>query len=96
VDIDTVIEIASKTGTALEINAYTKRLDLDDINCMKAKQKGVMLAIGTDAHHLDQMWMIELGIMVARRGWLEPSNVLNTFTAEEIIKWTKNKRSRVQ
>ncbi|MCP4295460.1 MAG: DNA polymerase III, partial [Proteobacteria bacterium] len=95
VDIDQVIEVAGKTGTALEINAYTERLDLDDINCMKAKQRGVLLAIGTDAHHLDQMGMMELGVMVARRGWLEPRNILNTFTTEKLIKWTKNKHSRM-
>lgn len=87
--------MANRTGTALELNAYTERLDLDDINCIKAKQKGVLLAIGTDAHHLDQLWMMELGVMVARRGWLEPKNVLNTFTAAELIKWTKSKRSRI-
>jgi DNA polymerase (family 10) len=95
IDIDQVIEMAGKTGTALEINAYTERLDLDDINCMKAKKKGVMLAIGTDAHHLDQLWMMELGVTVARRGWLEPENVLNNYTAEELIKWAKSKRARM-
>ena len=91
VDIDRVIEVARETGTALEINAYTERLDLDDINCMKAKQKGVRLAIGTDAHHLDQLWMMELGVMVARRGWLEASSVLNTFSAEELLTWARSK-----
>ena len=94
-DINQVIEMAGKTGTALEINAYTERLDLDDINCMKAKQKGVKLAIGTDAHHVDQLWMMELGVTVARRGWLEARDVLNTLPAEELIKWTKNKRVRM-
>jgi DNA polymerase (family 10) len=91
VDIDRVIEVARETGTAMEINAYTERLDLDDINCMKAKQKGVRLAIGTDAHHLDQLWMMELGVMVARRGWLEASSVLNTFSAEELLTWARSK-----
>jgi DNA polymerase (family 10) len=91
-DIDRVIEVARETGTALEINAYTERLDLDDINCMKAKQKGVRLAIGTDAHHLDQLWMMELGVMVARRGWLEAFNILNTFSAEELLTWARRKR----
>ena len=95
VDIDRVIEAAQLTGTALEINAYTQRLDFDDINCMRAKQKEVMLAIGTDAHHLDQMWMMELGVMVARRGWLEPQNVLNTFSTDALLKWTKSKRERL-
>jgi DNA polymerase (family 10) len=95
VDIDQVIDVARRTGTALEINAYTERLDLDDINCMKAKQKGVLLAIGTDAHHLDQMGMMELGVMVARRGLSEPRNILNTFTTEKLIKWTKSKHSKM-
>jgi DNA polymerase (family 10) len=54
-----------------------------------------MVAIGSDAHHLDQMWMMELGVAVARRGWLEPGNVLNTFNVDELLKWTKSKRSRM-
>ena len=95
VDMDQVIEAAGKTGTALEINAYTQRLDLDDINTRKAKQHGVMIAIGTDSHHMDQLGMMELGIKVARRGWLEPKNVLNTFTVKELHAWTKDKAKRV-
>ena len=95
VDMDQVIQAAGKTGTALEINSYTQRLDLDDINSRKAKQNGVMVAIGTDAHHLDQLGMMELGIMVARRGWLETKDVLNTFTAKALRAWTKGKAARV-
>jgi DNA polymerase (family 10) len=95
VDMDQLIETAGKTGTALEINAYTQRLDLNDSNVLKAKQKGVMIAIGTDAHHLDQLWMMELGVLTARRGWLEPQNVLNTFTAEELRAWTSGKLARM-
>lgn len=94
-DINQVIDIAAKTGTALEINAYTERLDLDDTHCMEAKRKGVKLAIGTDAHHVDQLWMMELGVTVARRGWLEAKDVLNTLPAEAFIKWTKSKRARM-
>ncbi len=96
VDMDQLIETAGKTGTALEINAYTQRLDLDDSNVLKAKEKGVMIAIGTDAHHLDQLWMMELGVLTARRGWLEPQHVLNTFTAEELRAWTRGKPGRMQ
>lgn len=94
-DINQVIDMAGKTGTALEINAYTERLDLDDTHCMEAKQKGVKLAIGTDAHHVDQLWMMELGVTVARRGWLEANDVLNTLPAEAFIKWTKSKQMRM-
>ncbi len=87
VEMDEVMEAAKRYGKALEINAYFERLDLDDIHCRKAKEKGVQVAIGTDAHHLDQMWMIRLGVAVARRGWLEPQNIINTFSLKEILKW---------
>jgi DNA polymerase (family 10) len=96
VDLGRVIEAAAETGTALEINAYQDRLDLDDAAAMEAGKKGVMIALGTDSHHLEQLWMMELGVMVARRGWLEPRHLLNTLTAEELLAWTQAKRERVQ
>jgi len=92
VDIDQVMEAAKKNGKALEINATLERLDLDDIHCRKAKEVGIKLAIGTDAHHLDQLWMISLGVGVARRGWLEPPDLLNTFSLKEILKWCHARR----
>jgi len=91
VDIDRVIEKAAETGTALEINAYYDRLDLCDIHVRKAKELGVKLAIGTDAHNLGQLWMISLGVGVARRGWCESSDLLNTLGYEEILRWAKGK-----
>ncbi len=91
VDIDRVIEKAAETGTALEINAYYDRLDLCDIHVRKAKELGVKLAIGTDAHNLGQLWMISLGVGVARRGWCESSDLLNTLGYEEILRWAKRK-----
>jgi DNA polymerase (family 10) len=94
VDIDEVMETAKRYGKALEINAYFERLDLDDIRCRKAKEMGIPLAIGTDSHHLDQMWMISLGVAVARRGWLERKDVLNTMSLKEILKWCRQKRGR--
>jgi DNA polymerase (family 10) len=87
VGIDEVMEAAKQYGKALEINAYFERLDLDDIHCRKAKEMGIPLAIGTDSHHLDQMWMISLGVAVARRGWLETPNILNTLPLKGILKW---------
>jgi DNA polymerase (family 10) len=91
VEIDEVMETAKKYGKALEINATLERLDLDDIHCRKAKEMGIKLAIGTDAHHLDQLWMIGLGVAVARRGWLETGNVLNAMSLKEILKWCQRK-----
>jgi DNA polymerase (family 10) len=87
VEMDEVMEAAKKHGKALEINAYFERLDLDDIHCRKAKEMGIQVAMGTDAHHLDQMWMISLGVAVARRGWLETTDVLNTLSLKEILRW---------
>ncbi len=92
VDLDKVIEACAETGTALEINCFYDRLDLSDINCKKAKEAGVMISISTDAHHLDQMWMIELGVVIARRGWLETRDVINTFSIEKLKAFCKKKR----
>jgi DNA polymerase (family 10) len=93
VEIEEVMEAAKKYGKALEINAYFERLDLDDIHCRKAKEMGIRVAIGTDSHHLDQMWMMSLGVAVAKRGWLETKDVLNTLSLKEILKWSRNTRN---
>ncbi len=87
VDIDEVMETAKKYGKVLEINATLERLDLDDVYCKKAKEMGIRMAIGTDSHHPDQLWMISLGVGVARRGWLESPDLLNTLPLKEILKW---------
>jgi len=91
VDIDEVMEAANRNGKALEINATLERLDLDDIHSRKAKEMGIKLAIGTDSHHLDQLWMISLGVGVARRGWLETPDLLNTLSLKEISKWCRRR-----
>lgn len=89
VEMEEVMEAAKKYGKALEINAYSERLDLDDLHCRKAKERGIKMAIGTDAHHLDQMWMMSLGVAVARRGWLEMEDVLNTLPLKDLLKWCR-------
>ncbi len=87
VEMEELMKAAKRYGKALEVNSYFERLDLDDIHCRKAKEMGIRVGIGTDAHHLDQMWMISLGLAVARRGWLETKDVLNTLPLKEILKW---------
>jgi len=91
VEVERLIERAAETGTALEVNAYYDRLDLRDAHVRMAKERGVKLAIGTDAHNLGQLWMILLGVGVVRRGWCERVDVLNTLSYEEVIKWAKGK-----
>ncbi|RKY66541.1 MAG: DNA polymerase/3'-5' exonuclease PolX [Candidatus Latescibacterota bacterium] len=87
VDVDQIMAKAAETHTALEINSYYDRLDLSDINCMKAKQMGVKLSIGTDAHHIDQLWAIRLGVAVARRGWLGGNDLLNTLSLPRLLEF---------
>ncbi|MGZ3569280.1 MAG: DNA polymerase/3'-5' exonuclease PolX [Thermodesulfobacteriota bacterium] len=89
VEMDELIEAAKKFGKVLEINAYFERLDLDDIHCRKAKEMGIQVAINTDSHHPDQMWMMSLGVAVAKRGWLEKKDVVNTLSLKEILKWCR-------
>jgi len=90
-NMEAVLNEAAQTHTALEINAYPKRLDLNDIYSRAAKEKGIFLGIGTDAHILDQMEYLSLGISVARRAWLEPSNLLNRLSYDELIKYLKRR-----
>jgi DNA polymerase (family 10) len=94
VEMDELMEAAKRYRKALEINAYFERLDLDDIHCRKAKEMGIRVAIGTDSHHLDQMWMMSLGVAVAKRGWLETKDILNTFSLKEILKWCHSNREK--
>ncbi|ACA59665.1 DNA polymerase/3'-5' exonuclease PolX [Candidatus Desulforudis audaxviator] len=84
VDMDRVIAAAARASTALEINAYPKRLDLDDIHARQAARKGAKMALGSDAHLVEQIGFLELGVGVARRAWLGPVDVLNTLGWAEL------------
>jgi DNA polymerase (family 10) len=88
-DIEEVFKVAKQTNTQLEINAFPQRLDLNDLNCRRAKEMGVKLILGTDAHTADQLETMKLGIAVARRGWLSKEDVLNTLSAGELLKAIK-------
>ncbi len=91
-DIEAVIDKVIEKGKLIEINAYYERLDLYDIYLKKAKEKGGKFYIGTDAHHTGQLWMMKLGIGMARRGWLEKNDVINTMEYKEILKFLKSLR----
>jgi DNA polymerase (family X) len=78
VDLDEVLLAAKEKGCFLEVNAHPSRLDLDDVRCRAAKSLGVKVALGTDAHSTVGLSAMRFGVDQARRGWLEPSDVLNT------------------
>jgi DNA polymerase (family 10) len=83
-DLDAVIDACARAGTMIEINANPHRLDLDWQYCKRAKAKGVRLVINPDAHSTIGLDDLRFGIDVARRGWLEPADVLNTRTTSEV------------
>ena len=91
VDLEAVFKAAAATDTALEINAYYDRLDLSDVHVKRAKEAGVKITINTDAHHIDQLWMMELGVGTARRGWLAKGDVLNCLPPERLRKKSRKK-----
>jgi DNA polymerase (family 10) len=79
VDIERIIHAAKERGCFLELNAQPTRLDLTDTDCKLAKDVGVKIAISTDAHHTTDLAHMRFGIGQARRGWLEPGDVINTY-----------------
>jgi DNA polymerase (family 10) len=91
VDMEKIIAAARKKGCYLELNAHPDRLDLTDIHCKLAKDSGVKVAISTDAHRLEDLKFMRFGIGQARRGWLEPEDVLNTRSWKELEKLLKRK-----
>jgi len=92
VDLEKVIKAARDTGTFLEVNAYPQRLDLDDIHCKRAKELGVTMAIGTDSHTISQLEQMPFGVAVARRGWLERKDLLNTLSPDDLHERLKAQR----
>lgn len=91
VDLEAVLKAAADTGTALEVNAFYDRLDLNDLQVKRAKELGAKITINTDAHQTGQLWMMDLGVGTARRGWLEKEDVLNCRFPERLRKRTRKK-----
>ncbi len=85
VDIQKVMEKAVETGTWLELNAFWDRLDLSDASLRVAKDMGVMISIGTDAHDTKGLLWMKFGLANARRGWLEPRDVVNTYSLKKLL-----------
>lgn len=88
-DMHAVIDAAAEYGKVIEINSDPHRLDLDWRYMKYAKDKGVKLAINPDAHHINGLYNINYGIGIARKGWLEYHNILNTLPLHELIKYFK-------
>lgn len=85
IDMQKIMSTAKQCGCYLEINAQPQRLDLNDIYCKSAKDLGLKLVISSDAHSTDGLKLMRFGVDQARRGWLEPDDVLNTLSLERLL-----------
>jgi len=86
-DWDAVLAAAKERDTILEINANPLRLDLKPELARLAKDLGVLLAINTDAHQIAHLDLMDYGVTIARRGWVEAENVVNSWTFERFEQW---------
>jgi len=84
VDLDTIMDTALENQVFLEVNALPERLDLNDLNCRRAKDRGATLCIGTDAHSVPQLSYMIFGVATGRRGWLETNDVVNTLSLKKL------------
>jgi len=85
IDLERILEAAAERGCFLELNAYPDRLDLTDLACMRAREKGAKVVISTDAHRTSHLEYMRYGVGQARRGWLSADDVVNTRPADELL-----------
>lgn len=93
IDIAAVIAKAGAVGVAIELNADPHRLDIDWRACRMAQERGALVSIGPDAHSPQGFEHLELGVAIARKGWLTPGDVLNTRSADEVLAFARARRA---
>ena len=94
VDVDAIIDKAAETGTVLELNCDPHRMDLDWRYCRIAKERGVRIEIGPDAHSEIELDNIESGVGMARKAWLTRADVLNAQPVKEVLATARRKRNK--
>lgn len=94
VNMERVLEAAAKYNTILEINSSPDRLDINDVYAHQAKDLGIKIAINTDAHDIYRLDDMQFGTKVARRGWLEKDDVVNSMDYEELMDYLKKHKKK--
>lgn len=94
VDMNLLIEIAKETKTVLELNANPNRLDLNAEHIKKAQELGVKIVINTDAHKVETLTHMDIGVSTAKKGWIKRSTVLNALSLDELLEFLKNRSIR--
>ena len=92
VDIDLLIQLAKETNTALELNANPNRLDLSSENIRKAQANGVKIMINTDAHKMETLDHMKIGVSTAKKGWIKKTTVLNTLDIHELLAYLHDRQ----
>jgi len=90
-DMEVILQAAAKSGVAMEISASPYRLDLDDMHARRAKELGVLLSINTDAHSEEEYDLLHYGVAIARRAGLTKNDVINTWSADKLLKWLEKR-----
>ncbi len=89
IDLERVFEIAQRHNVIMELNAHPQRLDLNAGNLRTAAKLGLKIAINTDAHAISELDNMRFGVYQARRGWLTPDDVINTYSLKKLMKFIK-------
>jgi len=84
-DMEKILDACAKYGVAMECNSYPDRLDLKDVYLRMCKDRGVKVVISTDSHSAANLAFIRHGVTMARRGWLEKKDVINTLPTEQFL-----------
>jgi DNA polymerase (family X) len=84
-DMEKILAACAKHGVAMECNSYPDRLDLKDVYLRMCKERGVKVVISTDSHNAANLSFIRYGVTMARRGWLEKHDVINTLPTEQFL-----------
>lgn len=84
-DMEKILDAARAHGVAMECNAYPDRLDLNDTYLRMAKNRGVKVVISTDSHTTANLKFMQYGVRMARRGWLEKKDVINTMPVAKML-----------
>jgi DNA polymerase (family X) len=84
-DMEKVLDACRKHDVAMECNSYPDRLDLKDVYLRMCKEKGVKVVISTDSHNTGNLSFLHYGVTMARRGWLEKEDVMNTLVVKEFL-----------
>jgi DNA polymerase (family 10) len=86
-DVDAVLTAAAETGTAIEINGAIDRLDATSAVIRHGVDRGVVFAISTDSHHVDEFTRVQWGVLNAQRGWASRDAVATTWPVERLLEW---------